>query len=141
MVDKNLVKAKVNKIQEDLRQLSRFKDYPQSKIIKDYDTHKIVERILELVINEAIDINQHLIAESNLGKLPYDFKESFTLLTNIKVYPKDFGKEISKSAGLRNILVHQYGNLDEKIFYQSIKTCLKQYHAYCNYILKYLLIA
>ena len=138
MVDKNMVKGKINLIQNDLRQLSRFKNYSFEQIVQSYDTHKIIERILEVIVNEAIDINQYLIAESNLGKLPFDFKESFMLLTKLNVYPHDFAEEISKSVGLRNILVHQYRELDERIFYQAVQLCLNHYLKYCDYILKYL---
>lgn len=91
-----------------------------------------------MVINEAIDINQHLIVELGKGKLPFDYKESFLLLGELGILPQKFAEEISRSVGLRNILVHQYRKLDEKIFYQSIKDCLRQYSLYCGYILKYL---
>jgi uncharacterized protein YutE (UPF0331/DUF86 family) len=138
MVDKELVNRKLLMIQNDLNELIRFKDLSFDEISKNYDTHKIVERILELIINEAIDINQHIISESNLGKMPSDFKESFTFLSKISVYSEEFSQKIGKSVGLRNILVHQYRELDETIFYNSIILCIKEYQEYCNYILKYL---
>lgn len=137
MIDIEMVKIKIGLIQADLKELLRFKDLSFEEIAKNYDKHKVVERILELVINEAIDINQHLIAESDLGKLPFDFKESFTLLSRLNIYSEDFAQEIAKSVGLRNILVHQYRKLDEQIFYQSINLCLEQYHKYCAFIIKY----
>lgn len=138
MVDQNMVKTKIGSIQNELRELSRFKEITFEDLTKSHDTHKIIERTIEIIINEAIDINQHLIAESDLGKLPFDFKESFTLLAKLKVYPQEFGQEIAKSVGLRNILVHQYRELDERIFYESIAFCLKEYYQYCEYLLKYL---
>jgi len=138
MIDKRMIQTKIKSIQVDLEQLKRFKKLSFNDVVKSYDTHKIVERIIELVVNEAIDINQHLIAESKDSELSFDFKESFLLLAKLGVYPKKFAEEISKSAGLRNILVHQYRKLDEKIFYNSIKDCLKQYTRYCRYILEYL---
>lgn len=138
MIDEKLVKEKISLIQKDLAELSRFKNLSFEEIAQNYDTHKIVERILEVVINEAIDINQHLIVEAGRGDLPFDFRESFLRLSEIGVYPKNFAQEISKSVGLRNILVHQYRELDEQIFYQSIKDCLSQYVKYCDYIRKFL---
>ena len=138
MIDKKLVKTKISSIQNNLEQLKRFENLSFNEVVENYDTHKIVERIIELLINEAIDINQHFISESKLNKLSFDFKESFLLLEKLNVYPKSFAQEISLSVGLRNILVHQYNRLDEKIFYTSIKDCLKQYSQYCRYILKFL---
>ncbi|MGB9707047.1 MAG: type VII toxin-antitoxin system HepT family RNase toxin [Microgenomates group bacterium] len=138
MLNKKLIKEKINLIQTDLLHLKDYKNLGFDEVAKNYATHKIIERIIEVIINEAIDINQHLIVELGKGRLPFDYKESFLLLAELKILPKAFAEEISQSVGLRNILVHQYRKLDEKIFYHSIKDCLKQYSQYCRYLLKYL---
>lgn len=138
MVNKKLIQEKVRMIQADLLHLKDFEDLTFDEVAKDYGTHKIVERIIEVIVNEAIDINQHLIVELGKGKLPFDYKESFLLLADLGVLPKKFTKQIADSVGLRNILVHMYRKLDEKIFYISIKKCLSQYTRYCRYILEYL---
>lgn len=138
MIDTQLIKQKIVYIQDDLEHLAEYKNYSPDQIASDYRIHKTVERIVELVINEAIDINQHIIINSPKKKLPFDFKESFLILVELGVYPSGFGYSISNSVGLRNILVHRYRQLDEKIFYSSIKDCLKQYTEYCRYILDYL---
>ena len=77
MIDKNLVKKKVAAIQADLTELIKFKDYSIEKIVSNYRYHKVVERIVEVVVNEAIDINQHIIVNSGYKELPFDFRESF----------------------------------------------------------------
>jgi len=138
MIDKNLIKRKVAAIQADLSELIKFKDYSIEQMVGNYRYHKVVERIIEVVVNEAIDINQHIIVNSGYKELPFDFRESFLLLIKLKVYPKSFAQNISNSVGLRNILVHQYRKLDEQIFYASIKDCLRQYPKYCSYILEFL---
>lgn len=138
MIDKNMVKQKLLAIQRDLSELAKFKDSTFDEIASNYATHKLVERIIEVVINEAIDINQHLIVKKGKGGLPFDFKESFKLLVDLGVYPKDFAVLIAESVGLRNILTHQYRELDEKLFYGSINNCLEQYSQYCTFILAYL---
>jgi len=138
MLNKKLIKEKIKHIQEDLLHLKDYQNLSFDKVAKDYTTHKVIERIIEVIVNEAIDINQHLIVELGKGKLPFDYKESFLLLGELGILPQKFAEEISRSVGLRNILVHQYRKLDEKIFYQSIKDCLKQYSNYCRYVIKYL---
>lgn len=138
MIDREMVLKKTDVIQHDLARLSEFQDASFDELAKDYWKHKSVERVIEVVINEAIDINQHLIVKSGKGSLPFDFKESFLLLVDLGVYPKEFAQTIAPSVGLRNILVHQYRELDEGIFYRSIKDCLAQYSAYCRYVLDYL---
>lgn len=138
MIDNAMVKNRIERIEEDLLHLKDFVGFSFDDIAKSYNTHKIVERIIEIIVNHAIDINQHIIVESGKGHLPFDFKESFLLLTDLGVYPKEFAERISNSAGLRNILVHEYTKLDEKKFYNSIKDCYKDYTQYCRYIIDYL---
>lgn len=138
MIDKNLVKRKVALIQTDLSNLAKYERWTIDQIAADYVVHKAVERMIEVIINEAIDINQHIIVQTPQRDLPFDFKKSFLLLADLGVYPADFAQKISQSVGLRNILVHQYRQLDEEKFYDSIKQCLTDYSSYCTYVLTYL---
>ncbi len=138
MIDKELIKNKINFIQKELDRLGGFKDLSFEEIISDYFKHTVVERILERIINDAIDINQHIIAELKESGVPNDYKETFEELVNLKVFDKDFAMDVSQSVGLRNILVHNYRKLDEKLFYKSIKSCLSDYTKYCDYILKFI---
>jgi len=138
MLEIEMIKNKVERIQFDLSHLKEYIGFSFDDIAKDYILHKAVERMIEIIVNEAIDINQHIIVEDGKGKLPFDFTESFLLLVDLGVYPKEFADKISKSVGLRNILVHEYRTLDEQIFYQSIKECFQEYTHYCRYILAYI---
>lgn len=133
-----MIDKRIAKIQQELRYLEEFQDFTFDDVAKDYKTHHVVERIIEVVVGFAIDINQHIIVEQGKGDLPFDFKESFLLLTDLAVYPKEFAERISNSAGLRNILVHDYAKLDERKFYNSIKDSYKDYTQYCRYVIDYL---
>lgn len=138
MINKRLVKNKIKFIQEELEFLKKYKNLSLNEIVSDYVTHTIVERILERIINEAIDINQHIISESEKIEVPDEFRKTFLVLSKLEAIPKDFSDEVSKSVGLRNILVHHYTDLDEELFFKSIKFCLIDYTKYCDYILKYI---
>lgn len=138
MLDREMIKGKIARIDKELSYLADFKDFSFDELAKDYTTHHAVERMIEVIVNFAIDINQHIIANSAKKNLPFDFKESFLILSEIGAYPKEFANQIGKSAGLRNILVHEYTNLDEKKFYSSIKDCYRDYTLYCGYMINYL---
>jgi len=99
-----------------------------------------LERYLERIINRAIDINQHLIAElaTKDTSPPLDYTETFLRLAALGIYPSDFSQRIAKSVGTRNILIHEYDGVDYSNIYSSIYDCLKDYHEYCNYILIFL---
>lgn len=138
MLDKEFVKNKIKFIQQELVLLEKYKGCSLQEIVSDYIKHSVVERILERVINDALDINQHIIAESGKIEVPNDYRDTFLALPKIKIMPEKFTKEIAMSVGLRNILVHNYRKLNEEIFYNSIKTCLRDYTKYCDYILQYI---
>ena len=138
MQDNNLIISKINLIHSDLEKLKDLQKYTFEQIVSDYIKHKALERIIEVIINESVDINHHIIANSNNQDFSFDYKKSFTILGDMKILPSDFAQKISLSVGLRNILVHQYRDLDEKMFIASIPDCISQYTEYCQHILNYL---
>ena len=139
-IRKDLVERKISLIQDDLEKLSRLKDFSLNEIVSDFMKQATVERLLERIISRAIDINEHIIAEQATAEtsLPKDYRETFLRLVELKIYPIDFAENIAKSVGTRNLLVHEYNKIDYERVYSSIKDCLKDYHIYINYILKYI---
>ena len=138
MLDKEFIKNKINFIQEELGILSKLQNYSFQEIVSDYFKHSTVERIIEKVIGDALDVNQHIISESQKIEVPNDYKGTFLVLANLMILPKDFSETIAQSVGLRNALVHNYRRLDEEKLYHSIKDCLNDYTKYCEYILSFI---
>lgn len=99
-----------------------------------------MERILERIISRAIDINTHLIAElaTKDTSPPKDFKETFMRIAELGIYPVEFAGQISRSVGTRNTLVHEYDKADYQKICDSVADCLRDYHQYCEYILRFL---
>lgn len=140
MIRTDFVKRKVSLIQDELAHLAEFAAFSFDDVAKDFIQQAAVERILERTITRAIDVSQHLIAECSgaSGSPPKDYRETFLLLTDIGVYPKEFGEKIAKSAGTRNMLVHEYDKIDTSMVYHSVKDCIEDYHSYVGYVLKFL---
>ena len=140
MIRKDFIKRKISLIQDDLVKLSSLSGYSFEEIASDPVKQAAVERFLERIINRAIDINQHLIRElaDKTVSPPEDYKETFSALSDFGVCPEKFSQEISKSVGTRNMLTHEYDKIDQSLIYNSIDDCLRDYHQYCGYILKFL---
>lgn len=68
----------------------------------------------------------------------FTYRDTFLLLAELGVYSKDFAEQIGRSAGLRNILVHDYNDADRKIVHGSITSCLQDYHQYLEYVHRFL---
>jgi len=137
MIRENFVLRKITLIQDELVKLADLAKYSLKEITGDFVRQAALERYLERIINRAIDINQHMIAEIATKETspPLDYKETFLRLADLGVYPADFSQRIARSVGTRNILIHEYDAVDYSSIYSSISDCLRDYHAYCNYIL------
>jgi len=139
MLDKKFVTRKIKLIQEELAKLEQLDDYTFEQVKDDFIKMYSIERALEKIIMRAIDVNQHIIAEKAEGYEPIrGYEDTFHLLASMDVYPEEFSKKISPSAGLRNRLVHEYDDTNDKIIYNSVSDAMSQYAEYCNYILKYI---
>lgn len=140
MLSKKLINRKISLIQEDLGYLLNFSKYTFEEVAKDYMKKATMERLLERIINRAIDINEHIIA--NIEKFdtnpPKDYHETFMILAELKIYSEKFAKEISKSIGTRNKLAHEYEAIDHELIYKSVKDCLRDYSRYNEFIIKFL---
>lgn len=140
MIKKDFIKRKITLIQDEMVKLSDLAKYTIDEVAKDFVKQAAVERLLERIITRAIDINQHIAAESEDKNIsaPKDYKETFAALADIGIYDKKFAEEISKSVSTRNMLVHEYDKVDYSKVYNSIGDCLRDYNKYCEYILNYL---
>ena len=140
MIDKEFLKEKLNLITRDLERLKIFYDFTISQIAEDFIKYAALKNILMEIIGRAIDINEHLISELARPDMeaPKTYRDTFLLLADLNVLPRDFAEEISKSAGFRNAIVHEYNNLDKSIIYKTVGDAINQYAKYCNYILKFI---
>ncbi len=140
MINKEFIVRKITLIQSDFPLLEDLAKYSFNEIVADPMKQAALERTLEKIIMRAIDINQHIISDlaSKNTVAPKDYKETFVGLVEFNIYSKKFADEISKSVGMRNVLVHEYDKIDYNRIYSSMKDCLRDYHQYCQYILDFL---
>lgn len=140
MINEKFVQRKISLIQNELARLMPLFRYSIDEITSDYIKQAAVERLLERIINRAIDINRHIIAElaTKDTEPPLDYTQTFLCLADFGIYERKFAEEISKSVGTRNKLVHEYDKVEQEKIYSSISDCLRDYHKYCNHILEFL---
>lgn len=137
MLDRELIQRKVKLIQEDLAKLEPLAEFSFDQVAKDPVKYGAVERYLERIVTRAIDVNRHVIARVGKGsESARTYEDTFLRLADLGVYTEKFAKEIAPSAGLRNVLVHEYDEVDPKKVLQSVGKALSQYAKYCDYLLK-----
>lgn len=139
MLKNDFIRRKIKLIQEDLAKLEPIAQYSFDQVAKDPMKYGAAERYLERIITRAIDVNRHCIAELGKGnEIVRNYQDTFLRMADFKVYPEKFARAIAPSAGLRNVLVHEYDEVDPNLVFKSVGHALAQYAQYCDYILKML---
>ena len=137
MIDKTLINDNITGIQKLLKDIASYKSYALDEIKADVHLYASLRYLFIELINRAIDINQHLIKELN-GPVPQDYAETFKLLGKLNILKNDLATSIAKSAGLRNVVVHEYRDIDDEKLYNSIDIALDEYPRYIQAVLDYI---
>ncbi len=115
---------------EPLKEKSKIEFY-QDEYLKD-----IVERNLEVAIQSCIDIANRIISLNDLEK-PKDYYESIIILGKENIIPYDFAQKFAPIAGFRNILIHEYLDIDWEEVYNNLQN-IDQFYDFMDYITKWL---
>ncbi|TEB07725.1 hypothetical protein Psch_01280 [Pelotomaculum schinkii] len=136
MVDPLVVNRKLQKLTGYLIELEKMKEITLEEYRSDFRHRRTVERLIQLIVDVAVDINTHTIVDA--GKPPpADAFNSFLEAAEIGLYPKIFAKEIAPSTGERNIIVHDYESIDDTIVFESISEAIELYYQYVKYVSEY----
>jgi len=90
---------------------------------------------LQRACEQSIDLANHTIKTRKLG-LPKESKESFTLLARAGIIPKELAEKLSNMVGFRNVLVHQYQELDITLMQNVIEDNLDDLIDFTNHIVE-----
>lgn len=130
MVDRYVVHARLAKIREYVALLRRIgRQWDAQHFVADPLVYGNAERYLQLAIQAVLDISHHLIADMKLN-LPSDNKELFELLARHKVLPPALSKRLVSMAGLRNVLVHEYLEIDRRLVYRVLRDDLGDFEKF-----------
>ena len=91
--------------------------------------HYKIERLLELLVMAASDLLFHLLAERGITVLSY--REGFKRAAESGLLPADLAERLQDAAGMRNILVHQYEEIDYLILHDAIQPA---YHDFSQFV-------
>lgn len=133
MIDKGIIMSKMSDLQESFEELRVILREDARSITDDHLKLHTVERLFQLIVDTAVDMNTHIIVESQIH-IPDDYQSTFITLGAHKMLPMDFALKIAPSVGLRNLVVHKYGRVDIKRMIDDIKNEIGQYQEYLGYI-------
>ena len=113
--------AKQGSIEHCVRRARSTWDKPSNlPFDEDYDKQDIVVLNLQRACEQALDMANHTIREKKLG-WPSDSADSFSLLSKADIINAELEKKMVGTVGFRNIVVHEYRDIDYKLVEQIVK--------------------
>ena len=82
-----------------------------------------------------MDIGNHVISDMDLGTAK-DYKDIFRILAKHKFVSLALSRRLAAMTGLRNVLVHDYLEVDLRIVYRILKKDLADFETFIAAILK-----
>lgn len=137
MLSREFINRKFDLIIEDLQNLKRFVNIDIKEYLEKPENEVLAERYLERIINRLIDVNYHLVKEVG-GYVPTGYSESFRDMGKLGILPNGFSHKLVDAGGFRNILVHDYDDIDESQVYQNIKSCFEDVPQYMKHVKKFI---
>lgn len=115
-----------------LRQLlADLEPYRRVSLAEVERDHYKIERLFELLVTAASNIVFHLLQENKLS--PTSYRDGFRLSGEEGLLPPDLAIRLQSVAGMRNILVHLYEDIDYSILHQSIPTYLNDFAQFVSH--------
>ena len=136
-VEVEIIKRKLSIMIENLKALEPMKNMERDEYERDLYKRKATERLLQELIESAIDINTHLIVGTG-HTVPDDYYKSFIKAGELKIISSELAEKLAPSAGLRNRLVHEYDRLEHSMVLKAVKMAEELYPIYIKKINDYL---
>lgn len=137
MLDKILIKKKIDALVDDIGKLERVALSDVEEIKKGELKLPALERYFQRAVDIMVDINTHIIKEGDFGTVD-DLQSTFKMLGDFDVLKKDFANKVAPIVGVRNMLVHRYEKLDKDIFLNNLKRNFSDFKTYVIQIDDYL---
>lgn len=139
MLDRQRITSRIEEMRRRVKLLEKdFKPISEDKLVTNENLYAAAERHLEVAIQCCIDIGSHLIAQLGLERPKRENKEIFLILGKEGIIPKEFVQKLTQMVGYRNILVHEYLEVERHNTYVNIQEHLGDFAEFAKYIERYL---
>ncbi len=141
-LDPEEIAQKLNRMVNRIDRLKQFEGLTLEEYLQDDLKQAAIERLLETIIDAALSINKTLL-KRGAGITPTDsesFKnfESFILMGENGFIATELANQLAPSGSFRNVLAHEYDDIDSAQVYNALRKALTQYPQYVKSIQNYL---
>ena len=123
VIKSEVIRKRLNKLDEYLQILYGLQKYTLEEFLSDPEHYASVERFLHMAIESTIDIGGHIVSGLGLGEVNW-YSDIAALMEEKGYISVDLREKWIRIVGFRNVLVHQYIEVDRKIVYDVLQNRL-----------------
>ncbi len=127
------ISEKVSDIKQSMRVLQNYAQQDDEKFLNNQEAIRSARYAFIVLMEAATNIANHLCARV-LSKAPTSYADSFLLLGENAVIERDLAKRLGKMTGFRNLLVHGYGEVDDRRMLNIMREDLRDLALYLEEI-------
>lgn len=137
MLDRERILAKLDELEGYQRELGAIVPPTYAEYLEKSVKRRGCERLLQISIQCVIDICSLVVAGLRLG-LPAEEDDLFEKLERANLISPDVATTLRAMRGFRNILVHEYGGVDNAIVFQRATSGVRDFTVFREAILQVL---
>jgi uncharacterized protein YutE (UPF0331/DUF86 family) len=120
LVDSERIFERLARLDSFLALLEDVRAGGSERYLADLDTRLRAERALQLALQITIDVGAHLVSEVGAPP-PSDYRGVFSSLRDAGLIGDELASRLGDAAGLRNLLVHGYAELDDRQVWRALE--------------------
>lgn len=136
-LDPDSVTQKLELMRDALDVLEQVGPVDDERLRDDRIVRGAVERYLMLLVDQAVAVNLHLSGALG-GETRRDYASSFRAAADVGVVPDELAGRLLGSVGLRNVLAHEYVQVDLGLVAAAVPRTVEEYGAYVRAVASFL---
>jgi uncharacterized protein YutE (UPF0331/DUF86 family) len=136
-LERGVIEGKFDIIDRNVRFLEEIKILSPDQFVESYRDVQAAKYSLLEIIEACIDIANYIISVKGFRRAE-EFSEMFKVLKEEEVIGKELATRLGDMARFRNLLVHRYGEVDDKRVLEIIKHNLKDIEEFEKAIEKFI---
>src|SRR5436190_21029437 len=127
LVDSSVILKRIGQIRKCVATLETIRrKHTKKQFLNDEMVQAAAERNVQVAVQSVLDICNHVVADMKL-EVPDEEKQAFQILASHKFISPALAKTLAAMAGMRNVLVHEYLEVDRERVYAILTTNLDDF--------------
>ena len=133
MVDPEILDRRLARLEQTVGDLRALASTDESRFLADRGLQAQAERWIQVAVESCLDLAHHVIADRG-WPTPSSYREAFDVLAHRGVLDPELASKLGGWAGLRNIVVHMYLDVDHARVLSILRNDLDELEAFAQAI-------